>query len=187
MLAPPAVTALREQAAEAQPARQHMERTVSQDIREEREDLKEAAEHSLAVIMDLDLEGNIRHVSKSWEEVIGTSAKDVVGKPVAELLVGNPNLFDEALELIKKDDSRSQIIRFSTLLGPRSVFRRKRSRRAEGEETESPQSPQSPSREEEQILNLEAQGIMCYDRKTGAESHVSSRKFPSIDCANIYI
>ena len=34
-----------------------MERSVSQDLRDERQDLKEAAEHSLDVIMDLDLTG----------------------------------------------------------------------------------------------------------------------------------
>jgi serine/threonine-protein kinase RIM15 len=176
-LAPPAVTALREEAAGPSPHRVQMERTVSQDIREEREDLKEAAEHSLAVIMELGLNGTIRHVSNSWEEVIGTSAKDVVGKPVADLLVGNSDLFNDAVEMIKKDDSRSRIIRFQMRLGPTSILRRKGSRHAdEGEVGSIPQSPLSPMSapdEENQLVNLEAQGILCYDRTTGAESHVS--------------
>jgi serine/threonine-protein kinase RIM15 len=169
--------ALREEASGANAQqRVHMERTVSQDIREEREELKEAAEHSLAVIMELGLDGKIRHVSDSWEHVIGSAAKDAVGKPVSELLVGNSTLFADALELIKKDDSRSQIIRFAMPLGPRSILRRKRSRHTEEEGADAaPQSPQSPRDEEEQIINLEAQGILCYDRATGAESHVSSR------------
>lgn len=175
-LAVPQVTALKVQAAEAAQQRVSMERTVSQDIREEREDLKEAAEHSLAVILELGLDGTIRHVSDSWEDIIGTSPKDVMGKPVAELLLGNNTLFDDALELIKKDDSRSKIIRFAMPLGPKSHLRRRRSRRTEGEEMESPlspDSPQSPREEDEQIVNLEAQGILCYDRSTGEESHVS--------------
>jgi serine/threonine-protein kinase RIM15 len=159
-----------------------MERTVSQDIREEREDLKEAAEHSLAVIMELGLDGTIRHVSDSWEEIIGTLAKDIVGKPIADLLVGNSQLFTDAQELIKKDDSRSRIIRFQMPMGPSSILRRKRSRHRDEQDAEStpqsPQSPQTPHDDEEQLVNLEAQGILCYDRITGAESHVSCTFIP---------
>jgi serine/threonine-protein kinase RIM15 len=175
-LAPPAVTALKEEAAASAPQRVQMERTISQDIREERDDLKEAAEHSMTVILELGLDGKIRHVSPSWKDVIGTDPGDVKGKPFQDIIVAGNTQFDEALEAIKKDDSRSQIARFSTRMGPLSALRRRRSRRGEGEETESaPQSPElSQPDEEEQIINLEAQGIMCYDRSTGVESHVSA-------------
>ena len=56
MLAPPVVVQLRAQAGG------QMERSLSADIREEREDLREAAEQTLNVIMDLGLNGNIRWV-----------------------------------------------------------------------------------------------------------------------------
>lgn len=170
MLAPPAVAALREEAAANSMQRVHMERTVSEDMRNEREDLKEAAEHSMNIIMDLGLDGKIRYVSESWKDVVGTTPDEVVGKPVADLLIGDPNLFAETVESIKKDDSRSHIVRFSMPMGPQSVLRRKRSKQAEGDEQEP--APESPAEEEEQIINLEAQGIMVYDRTTGAESHV---------------
>ncbi|KAG9992858.1 hypothetical protein KCU78_g19184, partial [Aureobasidium melanogenum] len=54
MLAPPAVVALKEEAVGTKDTayRGTMERTVSMDIREEREDLKRAAEQSLNAIMD---------------------------------------------------------------------------------------------------------------------------------------
>ena len=65
-LVPPTVTNLRVQ--DGSP----MERSLSADIREEREDLREAAEQTLNVIMDLSLDGNIRWVSPSWTDVIGT-------------------------------------------------------------------------------------------------------------------
>jgi len=58
MLAPPVVSHLRAQAAGS-----NMERSLSADIREEREDLREAAEQTLNVIMDLSLDGTIRWVS----------------------------------------------------------------------------------------------------------------------------
>lgn len=51
--------------------RRSMERSPSATMRAEKEDLKEAAEDSFNVILDLDLDGNIRWVSASWDTVIG--------------------------------------------------------------------------------------------------------------------
>lgn len=175
MLAPPAVVALKEEAAGAAHHRVQMERSVSQDIREQREDLKEAAEHSLNVIMDLDLDGKIRWVSPSWTKVIGTLPEEVHGKPVSDILIGNSNQFTDTMQSMKKDDSRSQIIRFSMNMGPFSELRPRHTKYTDEEQDISPN--RSPERrpeeaEEEQILNLEAQGIMVYDRTTGGESHV---------------
>ncbi|KAF2681967.1 putative response regulator receiver RIM15p [Lentithecium fluviatile CBS 122367] len=179
MLAPPAVRALKEEAAANSMLRVSMERTVSEDMRNEREDLKEAAEHSLNVIMDLGLDGKIRYVSDSWKDVVGTNPEDVVGKPVADLVLGNPNQFAETVESIKADDSRSHIVRFSMRMGPQSVLGRKRSKHAEGEEQES--TPATPvEADEERIVNLEAQGIMVYDRTTGTESHTMWMIRPSV-------
>jgi serine/threonine-protein kinase RIM15 len=170
-LAPPAVRALKEEAAANSMLRVSMERTVSEDMRNEREDLKEAAEHSLNVIMDLGLDGKIRYVSESWKDVVGTNPEDVVGKPVSELVLGNPNQFAETVESIKADDSRSHITRFSMRMGPASILGRKRSRHADDDEPES--APETPvDTDEERVVNLEAQGIMVYDRTTGTESHV---------------
>ncbi|KAF2199398.1 putative response regulator receiver RIM15p [Delitschia confertaspora ATCC 74209] len=183
-LAPPVVVALRGEATSTNPHRVQMERSISQDIREAREDLKEAAEHALNVIMDLDLDGNIRWVSPSWKDVIGTTPEEVQGKPISELLLNNSNQFIETVQSMKKDDSRSQIIRFQVRMGPLSNLRSKHHHRhPEGEELAmSPErSPEHPSElEEEQILNLEAQGIMVYDRTTGAESHTMWMIRPSV-------
>lgn len=170
-LAPPAVRALKEEAAANSMLRVSMERTVSEDMRNEREDLKEAAEHSLNVIMDLGLDGKIRYVSDSWKDVVGTNPEDVVGKPVSELVLGNPNQFAETVESIKADDSRSHITRFSMRMGPQSILGRKRSKHSEDGELEP--APETPvDTDEERVVNLEAQGIMVYDRTTGTESHV---------------
>jgi serine/threonine-protein kinase RIM15 len=152
-----------------------MERSVSQDMREERQDLKEAAEHSLNIIMDLDLDSKIRYVTSSWKDVIGSTSLDVVGKSVLDIIYGGADGFAETIESVKKYDSRSHIVRFSVRMGPHSVLRKRRSRHAaEDDVQEPPQPPADDAPEEEHILNLEAQGIMIYDRTTGAESHVSS-------------
>lgn len=174
-LAPPAVTALKQEAAGSPGHRQNMERTVSQDMRNERQDLKEAAEHSLNIIMDLDLEGKIRYVSPSWTDVIGSLPTQVTGKPVLDIISSGADGFAETIESVRKDDSRSHIARFAIQLGPHSILRKRRSKHSpvQGQE-HIPLSPIDVSQDEDQFLNVEAQGIMVYDRTTGAESHVRS-------------
>lgn len=162
MLAPPVVSQLRAQAAGS-----NMERSLSADIREEREDLREAAEQTLNVILDLSLEGNIRWVSPSWTDVIGTSIESVQGKPIKDLLLGdNKEVFSEVVESMKKDDSRSQIIRFTVQLGPASKL-------APAEATEGVRESGASAEQEPATIDLEGQGIMVYDRSSGGESHVS--------------
>lgn len=51
---------------------QKAERKLAEStLSEEREDLKEATEHSNNVILHLNLDGTVRWVSSSWEDVIG--------------------------------------------------------------------------------------------------------------------
>jgi serine/threonine-protein kinase RIM15 len=172
-LMPPAVAALKQEAAGSSGHRLAMERSVSQDMREERDDLKEAAEHSLNIIMDLDLDSKIRYVSPSWRDVIGSMPEEVAGKPVLDIIYGGADTFAETVESVKKFDSRSHIARFTVRLGPHSVLRKRRSKHAAEEDAEQATlSPNETDSAEEQFLNLEAQGIMVYDRTTGAESHV---------------
>lgn len=180
-LAPPAVTALKQAAAASGGHRLNMERTVSQDMREEREDLKEAAEHSLNIIMDLDLQGKIRYVSPSWKDVIGTLPEQVTGKPVLDIIYGGADTFAETIESVRKYDSRSHIARFSVRLGPHSILRKRRSKPTPGEEDE---ATPTEAEEAEETLNLEAQGIMVYDRTTGEESHVRLKQFTQEKVAN---
>ena len=148
-----------------------MERTTSMDIREEREDLKEAAEQTLNVILDLGLDGIVRWVSPSWKDVIGTSIESVQGKPIADVLLEDKAVFTDAVEAMKKDDSRSKIIRFSVAMGPSSVLRPnilEEDLTEASEENTDKEAPQS-----DDTLSLEAQGIMVYNRSSGGESHVS--------------
>jgi serine/threonine-protein kinase RIM15 len=180
-LLPPAVAALKQQAAgsAANNSRVAMERSVSQDMREERQDLKEAAEHSLNIIMDLDLDSKIRYVTPSWKDVVGSTPAEVAGKSVLDIIWDGADSFAETIESVKKYDSRSHIVRFSVRMGPHSILRKRRSRPHADDTPE--QAPMSPTADcdDEQVLNLEAQGIMIYDRTTGAESHVgASRPMP---------
>ena len=164
-LVPPAVSALRQEDAGT---RVIMERTQSMDMREERQDLREAAEQSLNVILDLGLDGKIRWVSASWKDVVGTPAESVKGKPIADLLLSNNDAFANAIETMKKDDSKSRIVRFKVQMGPSSVLRQDTTRWKDLKED----NEDAASAEEEQELNLEGQGIMVYDRSSGNDSHV---------------
>ena len=171
-LAPPVLAAIKN---EEIAARVKMERTASQEIRDERADLKEAAEQSSNVILDLGLDGTVRWVSPSWRDVIGTPVDVIQGKPIATILEDQEsNPFMTAVDTMRGDDSRSQIIRFRTRLGPESIFY-----------DDSPTDEALPedvnseevAKDEEavKIATLEGQGIMVYDRGTGGESHVSLR------------
>ena len=169
-LAPPAVVALRN----SQPERGQMERTTSQDMREEREDLKEAAEHSMNVILDLGLDGIIRWASPSWRDVVGTSVESIQGKSITEIVVvddGNSDVFSTAIESMKKDDSRSQLVRFKVFLGPLSILRHD-STAADIQAQQEGYQHDENEEDSEELINLEGQGIMVYDRASGGESHV---------------
>ncbi|KAL7628705.1 rim15, signal transduction response regulator [Parahypoxylon ruwenzoriense] len=155
-LAPPAVSSLR-----AQAIGRSMERSLSANIREEREELREAAEQTLNVIVDLNLDGTIRWVSPSWADVIGTQPKSVEGTLIADLIVSEgKSAFAEAIDSMRKDDSRSQYIRFTVYLGSLSKLY----------PTDASIEPEA-SKAGPATVELEAQGIMVYDRTTGDESH----------------
>lgn len=152
-LAPPVVASLRAGL---------MERSLSENIREEREELREAAEQTLNVIVDLNIDGTIRWVSPSWVDVIGTQPDTVIGTPIADLIVSdNTNVFAEVVESMTHDDRRSQFIRFAVKLGPLSKL-------LPLEMLKEPEEPVQPV-----VIDLEAQGIMIYTGASGGESHVS--------------
>ncbi|KAJ8132177.1 hypothetical protein O1611_g1449 [Lasiodiplodia mahajangana] len=156
-LAPPGVRSLRAQAI----GTAMMERSLTEDIREERRELREAAEQTLNVIVDLNLDTSIKWVSPSWVDVIGTQPSTVEKCPIADLIISeNKNAFSEAIDSMKKDDSRSQYIRFTVCLGPLSKL-------YPAEAVKEPESGEA----EPITIELEAQGIMVYDRATGGESH----------------
>ncbi|KAL7794532.1 putative response regulator receiver Rim15p [Trichoderma ceciliae] len=155
-LAPPAVSSLRASQATS------MERSISQDIREEREELREAAEQTLNAIAYLNLDGTIKWVSPSWTDVVGTPFESVEGVPISDLIASeNKSIFTDVVDSMKRDDSKSHRVRFSIILGALSKLRSLDSIRA-------PDSSEVPPME---VADLEAQGIMVYDSVSGGESH----------------
>ena len=178
-LAPPAVTALRQEARNVYPK---MTRSMSDDMREEREDLKEAAEQTLNIIVDLNLDGRIKWVSPSWRQVVGSAPESVEGRLISEILLGNKDVFHDAMEAMKEDDSRSRFIRFSVEMGPDSVLKTAPESRPGdiANETEEKQKLQqtdelkdsSQDEDEHKVLTMEGQGIMVYERTDDEAAHV---------------
>lgn len=185
-LAPPAVTALRQEARTLDPKFQPTTRSLSDNMREERQDLKEAAEQTLNVIVNLDLDGRVKWVSPSWRQVVGTSPELIEGHMISDILIGNKNVFQDAIEAMKVDDSRSRFIRFALPMGPDSLLRESsQSRSSEPQEAEAneegegalgkiEEAPQEKTEEEYPygVLSMEAQGIMVFDRTADGASHV---------------
>ncbi|KAI2264628.1 rim15, signal transduction response regulator [Ophidiomyces ophidiicola] len=172
-LEPPAITALKQEARDAPPPGPvPMIRSISEDIREERLDLQEAAEKTVNVIVDLALDGRVNWVSPSWVEVIGTPIEDVEGQYIRDLIIDNKSAFEDVVDSMKKDDSRSKIIRFAVHTGSASIFRRDRIQRptASGEVSG---KGEEENKEDNDVLNLEGQGIMVYDKPSGGDGHVS--------------
>ncbi|KAL9089565.1 MAG: hypothetical protein Q9159_002443 [Coniocarpon cinnabarinum] len=153
--------------------RAQMERTTSESIREEGRELQQAVEQSKNVILDLTLDGHVRWVSPTWTDVVGTEAEDVHGKPIADLLVENKGVFTDALEALRHNDANSKVIRFSVGKGPKSKLRQNddeedfNSRTDHRGEAETAASTEHES----ETVDLEAQGILIYNRSTGEESH----------------
>ncbi|KAF9883881.1 rim15, signal transduction response regulator [Aspergillus nanangensis] len=183
-LAPPAVTALRQEARALDPTLSPPNRSFSYELQEEREDLKEAAEQTLNVIVDLDLDGRIKWVSPSWKQVVGTTPESVEGRMISDLLVGNKNAFHDAVESMKEDDSRSRFIRFAVEMGPDSVLKYSpEPRPLDLDKTEEPaekqddsvhnqdEPPVEPQEHNHDTLNMEGQGIMAYDRTANGIGH----------------
>lgn len=159
-----------------------MERSFSEDIRAEREDLRVAAEQTLNVILDLGLDGRIKWVSPSWRQVVGTAPESVEGVPVADILLYNKNAFHDAVESMKEDDTHSRFIRVAMRMGPDSTLRPSRKPSIQDNQevsatettaTEASEEGDSSVVNEWDVLNMEAQGIMVYDRSRDGEGHVS--------------
>jgi len=120
-LEPPAITAIKSDAGFGGEVTRHaMERSFSQDIQEGTQELKEAAEQTRNIILDLSLDGHVRWVSPSWIDVVGTELDVVRGRKISDFISDNPEVFDSAIEALKSNDSKSQIVKFAVKIPPSS-------------------------------------------------------------------
>ena len=178
----PAITALKNDAGVGKEhTRVVMERSFSQDIQEGSQELKEAAEQTKNIILDLSLDGVIRWVSPSWTDVVGSDLESVKGQPISKFISDNPQVFEPAIEALKSNDSKSQFVKFCVKFGLKSdMAQMLPDKDSEPAEEDGAQSPR-------RILELEGQGIMVYDRASGGESHTMWMLQPATEPLRIEI
>lgn len=184
-LEPPAVTAIKSETGfGGEVARHAMERSFSQDIQEGTQELKEAAEQTRNIILDLSLDGHIRWVSPSWTDVVGSDLDSVRGHKISNFISDDPNVFDEAIEALKSNDSKSQIVKFAIKVGTSSDI-------APMIPTEDGKEPSEANVDTDEsgkaVVELEGQGIMVYDRSSGGESHTMWMLQPATEPVRIEI
>ncbi len=160
-----------------------MERSFSQDIQEGSQELKEAAEQTKNIILDLSLDGVIRWVSPSWTDVVGSELESVKGQPISMFISDNPQVFEPAIEALKSNDSKSQFVKFCVKVGLSSDMAQMLPENTPENGAIEGDGDQSPRR----ILELEGQGIMVYDRASGGESHTMWMLQPATEPLRIEI
>ncbi|KAI1614402.1 protein-serine/threonine kinase [Exophiala viscosa] len=168
-LRPPAIAAIKSDAGFGSDLTRHaMERSFSQDIQEGTQDLKDAAEQTRNIILDLSLDGHIRWVSPSWTDVVGTELDAVRGHKISEFISDDPHVFESAIEALRSNDSKSRLVKFAVKIPTSSDM-------APMLSTEDGTEPNEDNIETDEsgraTLELEGQGIMVYDRASGGESH----------------
>lgn len=169
-----------------EPQKVMMERSFSQDIQEGTQELKDAAEQTRNIILDLGLDGTIRWVSPSWTDVVGTQLENVKGKPISLYIEGDKEVFDRAIIALKSNDSKSQYVKFGLMtsengaLGPMLD-----AQSSQSEKSDTGDEP--PPSDERVLLELEGQGIMVWDRATGSESHTMWMLQPAAEPVHIEV
>ena len=152
-----------------EPQKVMMERSFSQDIQEGAQELKDAAEQTRNIILDLSTDGIIRWVSPSWTDVVGSHMETIKGKPISHYIKDDKEVFERAIRALQTNDSKSQYVRFAIETTTSSDI-------APMLDTQSGALEKDEAGPQEQhdgrvVLELEGQGIMVWDRATGGESH----------------
>ncbi|XHG03667.1 hypothetical protein AWENTII_006968 [Aspergillus wentii] len=99
---------------------------------------------------------------------------------VSDILVGYKNTFHDAIESLKEDDSRSRFIRFGVQMGPDSVLKyspeppplesdKEISEKQDEEDAQVP--PETTEEHRHDVIHMEAQGIMVFDRTADGAGH----------------
>ncbi|SGZ53944.1 CIC11C00000000377 [Sungouiella intermedia] len=76
-------------------------------------DLRQASSNNPTVVIELDMDCNLRYVSKNWESLVGTSIKKILNKPISNILIGSTDadlhVFNDAVAQMVQDDASYKI------------------------------------------------------------------------------
>lgn len=159
-------------------------------------DLQLASGSNPTVVIELDMDCNLRYVSKSWEALVGTSIKKILNKPIANILIGSSpadlHVFNDAVSHMVEDDA-SYKITFVTatndvkydILSDEALSDQASLTPADGRShtDESLSTTSSQVSNNGDIIELEAQGILIHDPQSNLPTHSiwTIRPFVRID------
>ncbi|KAH3680821.1 hypothetical protein WICPIJ_008104 [Wickerhamomyces pijperi] len=151
---------------------------LPQDTDEFNQDLAQASGKNPSVLLELDMNCNVIHLSKSWESVVGTSIQKIRNRPVSNIVLGteeDKNVFFDAVSIMMSDDT-SYRIRFlaatnymkpdvedesnGSELQTISEFSPSKQRRKISDSNESDASSVSSLSTNGEFIELEGQGIL---------------------------
>ncbi|ODV65634.1 hypothetical protein HYPBUDRAFT_95857, partial [Hyphopichia burtonii NRRL Y-1933] len=170
------------------------------EIFQEQIDLRLASSNNPTAVMELDLDGNIRYLSRNWEVIVGTNIKKLVGKSISNILIGNSEddlkVFNNAIDQMVKDDvsykvkfitATNDLVKASDIENSSQNESNSDTDDYFGSNANTPQMPrdfditlssddQSSSLSSKvsnngEVIELEAQGILIHDPKTKLPSH----------------
>ncbi|ODQ57182.1 hypothetical protein WICANDRAFT_17279, partial [Wickerhamomyces anomalus NRRL Y-366-8] len=74
--------------------------------------LIEASAKNPSVLMELDMDGNVKHLGKAWESIIGTKVQKILNRPISNIVLGDEDdkkVFNNAISIMTTDDASYRV------------------------------------------------------------------------------
>lgn len=95
-------------------------------VLQEELDLRLASADNPSVVMELDLECNVRYVSKNWTTLVGTNVRKIINKPIQNILIGKSEtdlrVFNDAVDKMILDNA-SYKVKFVTATNSKNLYK----------------------------------------------------------------
>ncbi|KAG4303259.1 hypothetical protein PCK1_000597 [Pneumocystis canis] len=145
-------------------------------------DLKQTAKESqrINILIELSLDGRVKWLSPSWEEVVGIDPGEAMGRPISEFIFGDEDVFLRATNVLLKDDTHIFRIHFNIMTHLPAI---------DDEEMKGFHSFNDLFYRDNMtgILEMEGHGILIRDRFTSDAIHTMWIARPVIDIESIIV
>lgn len=90
----------------------HVNRPGAELGSDPQQDLNQASGKNPSILLELDLDGYVKHLSKAWEGVVGTSVWKIENRPISSIILGSEedkNVFVDAIGIMMGDDESYRV------------------------------------------------------------------------------
>ncbi|CAM9022984.1 unnamed protein product [Wickerhamomyces anomalus] len=135
------------------------------------DDLIEASAKNPSVLMELDMDGNVKHLGKAWESIIGTKVQKILNRPISNIVLGDEDdkkVFNNAISIMTTDDASYRVRFVVATNDPKPES-------GDGESFESEEDDTDPVNTDQgslssistngEMIELEGQGILIHNNK----------------------